>query len=155
MTSVAEMLARVDAVLGEFITWDGHSDDAANSAADDLDYTAPCFVCGWDQDYSDDLEHDYWAAENSHAEPHEYVPGPQETGEVVVSLMGAYELHGVTRCPGTASGDPDEPIWGLYKHFLRTQDDDDGFLDLIADDLTVQEAVDLAAKLGHGWPVGV
>jgi hypothetical protein len=29
-----------------------------------------------------------WAAEKSRSEPHGYEPGPRETGECVVSLMG-------------------------------------------------------------------
>jgi hypothetical protein len=71
--------------------------------------------------------------------------------------MGSYECDGVVRCPGSSPEDPDEPIWGVYRYMMHAQDDEEPFLDLISisDGLTVTEAVDLAAKLGYGWPVGV
>jgi hypothetical protein len=149
-----DVLSKIDTVLDEYVTWYGSSDSADSTAAD-IDQLAPCYICGWDQDYSEGLDHDAWYPENSHAERHEYEPGPRETGEVVVSLIGYYEADGVVHCPCCNQDDPYERQWALYRYFMHTQDAEEPFLDLLADDLTVQAAVDLAAKLGYGWPVGV
>ncbi len=151
-----DVLDKIGTVLDEYVTWQGDSEDAADSSsAGDLDQLAACYICGWDQDYSEGLAHDAWYPENSHAERHEYEPGPQETGEVVVSLYGSYELDGTTYCPAGTQVDLDEPCWALYAYWQHTRDAEEPFLDEIASGLTVQEAVDLAAKLGHGWPIGV
>lgn len=172
MIVTVDVLARIDSALADaesqqpewraepegadgYVTWSGSDDAASTEADDDLDQLAACYVCGWDQDDSDGLAHDAWAEENSQAGPHAYVPGPQETGEVIVSLTGAYEVDGVARCPGGSTDDPDKPQWGLYAYYRRTQDDEEGFLDLITDGLTAQAAVSLASTLGYGWPVGV
>jgi hypothetical protein len=53
------VLSKIDRVRG-YVSWDGKSDDAADSEADNLDREYPCGVCGWAPGEShDDDECDY------------------------------------------------------------------------------------------------
>jgi hypothetical protein len=77
--------------------WDGDSEDAADSTADDLDL--PCRVCGWEPEHGnhDDDDHEF--------EPVCWNP----TGEFAIYTDGDYRPVMPDELPEAA----DQPIWNL------------------------------------------
>lgn len=91
MAAAAETLARIDAELAQFVTWDGRSADAASSSATDLDDEhGPCTECGYEAGGCEGLDHDAWSAEHTRCKPQDYEPGPEPypTGEHLIARAG-------------------------------------------------------------------
>jgi hypothetical protein len=161
MTSVSQTLARIDAELGQFVTWDGRSGDAASSSAADLDdERGACTVCGYEPGDCDGLAHDSWSAEHTGCEPHDYQPEPEPypTGEHLIARADLYEIDGYLTWPQVNDASADVRGWGLAEVWQR-QGDCDWWPQWLAEGLILDEAVEAARRrdinvetlLGSTW----
>jgi hypothetical protein len=147
MTAVRHTLAKIDAELAQFVTWDGRSEDAASSTAADLDddRRGACTVCGYEPGDAESLNHDSWSAEHTGCEPHDYEPEPEPTGEHLIARADLYEIDGYLTWPTVNDPDADVPRWGLAE-VLQRDGDCDWWPQWLEEGLTLDEAVEAARR---------
>jgi hypothetical protein len=137
-----------------YITWDGHSDDAANSTSSDLDREHPCANCGWGQRPADDLLHDDDAC------PWGYEPDlpAEETGEHLITDWFHYDRYGYPFFARQAEEDGDdvyanEPVWVLAAHCIKPGAEE-GELQPRCEPTTIAACRELAEQMGCGILIG-
>jgi hypothetical protein len=162
MISVRQALARIDAELGQVVTWNGRSDDAASSSATDPDEDerGSCTVCGYDPGAGDGLDHNAWSAEHTDSMPHDYEPEPESfaTGEYLIARADLYEWDGYLSWPEPDDPNADVSGWGVAEVWQR-DGDYDWWPQWLDEGLTLDEAVEaaqrrdicLGALLGSIW----
>ena len=116
-----QTLARIDAELAQFVSWDGRSGDAASSSATDLDDDGRGAECGYEPGDCDRLDHDSWSAHYTSCEPHDYEPEPEPypTGEHLIARADLYEIDGCLTWP--QGNDPNAYFrgWGVAEVWQR------------------------------------
>ncbi len=148
MTAADETLAKIDAELRQFATWDGRSGDAASSSATDLDDgRGACAECGYDPGDCEGVDHDAWSAEHTDCVPHDYEPEPEPygTGEYLIAREDLWQCDGYLNWPEPDDPNADVPGWGVAEVWQR-DGNCEWWPNWLEAGLTLEEAVEAAER---------
>jgi hypothetical protein len=135
LTAAIQTLARIDAELEQFVTWDGRSDDAAASTATDLDEDrGTCAICGCER--ADCVEGDH---------TYEPMPEPYGTSEFLIAREGLWQWDGYLTWPEPDDPHADVPGWGVAEVYQR-DNDCEWWPEWLETGLTLDQAVEAATK---------